>query len=341
MYFVNHALKGNLLVERIDSKLLVGNPLGDSAVRHLPVYIPPGYERDTRSFPLLLALGGLFSSAPGWISFRAFDENMIQIADRLIAAGEIPPLVIAFPDAFTRYGGSQYINSPGTGPHMDHVIQELLPHLKASFRVLGDRDTTAVAGKSSGGFGALRLAMAHPELFAHALSSAGDLHFDMSIRPELARFPQALERLGGLDAFIASLPGLKKLGRDEATVLNVIALSSCYSPSGQDPGFDLPIDPASGELVGPVFERWLEQDPVWRVTHLSDEANALSRLRTLYIEAGDTDEYHADLGARVFSSRLMKAGIAHKHVVYKGGHFSATWRWEAMLKELASNLDRA
>lgn len=341
MYFLNHVLKGNLLVERIESQLLAGNPLGDPSVRHLPVYLPPGYECDTHKVPLLLALGGLFSSAPGWISFRAFDENMIQIADRLIAAGKIPPLVIAFPDAFTRYGGSQYINSSGTGPHMDHVIQELLPHLRAAFRVLGDRDTTAVAGKSSGGFGALRLAMAHPEHFAHALSSAGDLHFDMSIRPELARFPQALERLGGLDAFLDSLPGLKKLGRDEATVLNVIALASCYSPSTKAPGFELPIDPASGELDEAVFSRWLEQDPAWRVTHLSDEANALSSLRTLYIEAGDTDEYHADLGARVFSSRLTKAGIAHKHVVYKGGHFSATWRWESMLKELASNLDRA
>lgn len=339
MLFLNELLRGNLVVERIESRLLEGNPLGDPAVRNMPVYLPPMYHSRTRTYPLLLALSGLFGSSPSWLSFRAFDENMIQIADRLIHEGRIPPMVIAFPDCSTRYGGSQYIDSTGTGPYMRHIVEELLPWLEQHYCVSADRNAHAVAGKSSGGFGALRLAMAHSDRFAHCLSSAGDLHFDMTLRPELAAWPSVMARLGGFEPFLDSIAGLRKLGSDEAAGLNVIALSSCYSPDATaGPGFALPLDADSGELDEDVFARWLDQDPVWRVTRNAGDQEALGSQKTLYIEAGDRDEYHADLGARVMAGRCRAAGIEVRHESYAGGHFGATWRWEAMLEVLAAGL---
>jgi enterochelin esterase family protein len=336
--FLNELLHGNMVVERVDSRLLRGNPLGDPPIRHCPVYLPPGYHAATRRYPLVLILAGQFGNSAGWLGFRAFDENIFQLADRLMAQGAMSPAVLAFPDCFTRYGGGQYLDSAGTGPYQSHLADELLPLLDAHFRLRGDAAGRAVAGKSSGGFGALRLAMARPGLFAHCACSAGDLHFDMTLRPEIARLPAALARLGGLAAFLERLPALRKLGADEACALNLLALASAYSPTREPPGFRLPIDPASGELDEEVFALWRAQDPAERLSAHRAERDALAALRTLYLEAGDRDEFHAELGARVFAHRCRAQGIELIHREYEGGHFGATWRWGEMLPLLLERM---
>jgi len=331
--FLNERLRGNLVVERLDSRLLRGNPLGDPHVRHLPVYLPPAYHATTSRFPLLLALGGLFSSAAGHVAFRSFDESPVERLDRLMGEGELPPCLIAFPDCATRFGGSQYLDSSGTGLYQSHLVDELLPWLETHYRVRRDAAGRAVAGRSSGGFGALRLALDRPGLFAHCASSAGDLHFQMTLRPELARAPSTFARLGGLEAFLARVPELRSLGDDEALALNLCALATSYAPCDMAPGFRLPIDLETGELDEELFARWRAQDPAERVL-TRDGAAALGQLTTLHIEAGDRDEYHADLGARVFARRCRTAGIHVDHVVFPGGHRGGTERWEAMLRQL-------
>jgi S-formylglutathione hydrolase FrmB len=335
--FLNERLRGNLVVERLDSRLLRGNPLGAPHVRYLPVYLPPGHHATTGRQPLLLALGGLFSSAAGHVAFRSFDESPVERLDRLMAAGELPPCVIAFPDCVTRYGGSQYLDSAGTGLYQSHLVDELLPWLETHYRVRPDAAGRAVAGRSSGGFGALRLVLDRPGLFAHCASSAGDLHFQMSLRPELARAPSAFARLGGLEAFLARVPELRSLGDDEALALNLCALAGSYSPCDTPPGFHLPIDLESGELDEERFARWRAQDPAELVL-TGQGATALKTLGTLYVEAGDRDEYHADLGARVFAHRCGTQGVAVEHLSYPGGHRGGTERWEAMLRKLLPNM---
>ncbi|MFA7331860.1 MAG: alpha/beta hydrolase-fold protein [Candidatus Delongbacteria bacterium] len=337
--FLNERLRGTVVVDRLESRLLAGNPLGDPAVRHLPVYLPPAYHTTTARYPLVMILGGLFGSAAGWLAFRSFDENVLELADRLIAAGALPPAVLAFPDCSTRYGGGQYLDSPGTGRYLSHLADEVLPLLEAHYRLRGDAAGRAVAGRSSGGFGALRLVMARPGLFAHCASGSGDLYFEMSARPELARLPSALERLGGLDEFLRGLPALRHLGSDEACVLNVLAQASSYSPSDTPPGFRLPIDPESGELDEEVFALWKTHDPAERVLTNEPERAALAGLQTLYVEAGDRDEYHADLGARVFAQRCRLLGIDRLYHSYPGGHSGGTARWAVMLPLLLERMN--
>lgn len=333
----NYRLKGSLVVEEFASRVLEGNPLGDPVLRQVPIYLPPGYHRRSRPYPVVYLLAGLFGSAGGWLQFKAFSENVFQIADRLIAGG-LPPFLIVCPDNLTRYGGSQYLNSEGTGRYADHITQELVPLIDGSYSVDNRREARALAGRSSGGFGALRLAMAHPELFGHALSSSGDLYFRASVIPEIARVPGLLAAAGGLEAFLARVPELVELDSASATLLNVIALSSCYSPDPSSPwGFELPIDPASGELRPAVLERWYAQDPVERIT---EEREALAGLLTLHVEAGNRDEYHADLGARVFAHRCRRAGIAVSHESFAGGHFGTTWRYERLFTLLGEAFGR-
>lgn len=333
MLFNDH-LHGTLVVETVESERLRGNPLGDPPRRRLPVYLPPGYPDARERWPLVVGLAGHFGSAAGWLGFRAFDENLIQLADRLMAAGELPPAVLALPDLSTKHGGAQGLDSQAVGPYQSHLADEVLPWLREHFAVDPRREATALCGKSSGGFAALRLAMARPELAARVAVSAADLHFEMSLRPELARLPAILARLGGLDAFLVGLPSLRKLGEDEAALLGLVALGLAYAPDPDAPhGFRWPIDLATGELDEELFARWKTHDPCERVLALPAEADALRSLLVLHVESGDRDEYHADLGARVFASRCRKAGIAVSHEEFSGGHFGTTWRWETLLGE--------
>src|ERR1051325_5047433 len=97
----------------IESQALKGNMLGDPSVRAVDVYIPAGH--DGRELPLLVDLVGFMSSGLSHTNWTGFQENMPERLDRLIGEERMKPVVVAFPDCFTRLGGNQYINSASPG----------------------------------------------------------------------------------------------------------------------------------------------------------------------------------------------------------------------------------
>src|SRR5205823_6434713 len=60
---------------------------------------------------------------------------------------------------WTAYGGSQFVDSPGTGRYHSYLCEEVVPFVDARYRTLADRAHRAISGKSSGGFGAAHLLM--------------------------------------------------------------------------------------------------------------------------------------------------------------------------------------
>jgi hypothetical protein len=109
----------------IASKVLEANILGDPTARAVDVYVPTG--QDGRGLPLLVDLVGTTSSGLSHTNWMGFGENIPERLDRLIGERRMPPVVVAFPDCFTRIGGNQYINSAATGPWEDFLIDEMLP----------------------------------------------------------------------------------------------------------------------------------------------------------------------------------------------------------------------
>ena len=97
----------------IDSQVLAGNLLGDPTLRGIDVYVPA--EHDGRGLPLLVDIVGFTAGGPVHTNWKNFGENVPERLDRLIATGEMPPVVVAFPDCFTRLGGNQYVNSIAVG----------------------------------------------------------------------------------------------------------------------------------------------------------------------------------------------------------------------------------
>lgn len=262
-----------------------------------------------------------------------WEENIQQRLDRLIGEGSVRPLIAVLPDASTRYGGSQYMNSSATGRYEDQFL-ELVAHIDSVYPTRADPAHRAVAGHSSGGFGALRLAMLHPELFGLVADHSGDKYFEMSFQPEFGEFLRYVERVGdeGIQELLAA-PGEALRQGASFIALNALAMSACFAPNPKSPlSFDLPVDLHSGELRSEVWERWLAVDPLNMV---AEHVDALRSLRLLYFDCGRFDEYNLLYGARIFAKRLRQHQIPFRYEEFEGGHRNIRFRYDISLAAIS------
>ena len=100
--------RGSLHRITVTSAAIAGNLVGAHLDRAVDVYVPVG---GSGGVPLLVDLVGFTGSGLSHTAWRGFGDNLPTRLDRLIATGAMPPVVVAFPDCFTRLGGNQYINS--------------------------------------------------------------------------------------------------------------------------------------------------------------------------------------------------------------------------------------
>jgi enterochelin esterase family protein len=328
--------QGTITIETITSDVVRGNSLGDPFVRRVPIYLPPDYDASNARYPVVFVLAGFTGRGITFLNDAPWGETMAERMDRLIAQGKVQPMILVMPDCFTRLGGSQYINSPAVGRYEDHVTQELVAFVDEKYRTLADRDHRAVVGKSSGGYGAIILALRHPDVFGLMASHSGDLYFEFCYKSDFAGALRGLKKYGGLDKFWNDFPTIHPQDRDFRSLLNILAMSACYSPNPNAPyGFDLPFDLETGELREDVWQRWLGWDPVCIVDkHL----NALRSLRLIYFDAGLRDEFNLQYGARIFAKRLSARGINFVHQEFDDGHFDIQYRYDNSLQAISDAL---
>jgi enterochelin esterase-like enzyme len=329
---------GQLVSMQHASALLADNPLGDPALRIHPVYLPAAYERSPeRRFPVLYCLAAYTSAGPAQVNWRNQGENLPQRLDRLIETGRMPPVIVVFPDCYTSLGGNQYVNSPALGPYADFLVQELVPAVDREFRTLADPASRGVFGKSSGGFGALHLAMAHPGCFSAVASHAGDCGFERVYLRDFAPTAATLSRFDGdLEAFVRSFWRARRPGGADFHALMTLCLAASYSPDEALPlGFELPFDLRTCRLKEAIWARWLSFDPVRRV---DQSCHALSDLSALWVDVGCRDQYFIQFGTREFSDRLSDQQIEHHFEEFDGTHSGIDWRYDQSLPWLLERL---
>ncbi len=329
-------LRGTVEVHRLESRCLADNPLGDPADRLLAVYLPPGYAQGRAPYPVLYFLAGYTGTGLSFLNWTAWQENLPDRLDRLIGNGRMPPVIAIFPDCFTRLGGSQYVNSVALGRYEDHVCDEIVPEVERRYRTLGAAGR-GILGKSSGGIGALWLAMRRPGLFAAAASHSGDCAFELSLARSFPDAAVQIARRGGVSEVLGQVRAGRAPEGSAIDLMNVLCCSAAYSPQpAREPwGFALPFDLATAALVPPVFEHWLTFDPVRAAGRY---AGALSSLRLLYLDAGTQDEYALQFGARQLSRELFRLGIAHRHEEFEGGHRATAHRYDVSVPLMATAL---
>src|ERR1022692_250024 len=163
---------GSQLVDReLRSGKLASAKAGTNPVRKMVIYLPAGYDRSSRRYPVIYFLPTPFES------YRApFDQHGAQtLFDRAIAAGVIDPFILVAVDMNTPLGCSWYVNSPVTGNWEDFMMEELAPYVDREFRTLANRNSRGIAGEFMGGYGAIRFGMRHPDAFGsvYALHPVG------------------------------------------------------------------------------------------------------------------------------------------------------------------------
>lgn len=322
-------------IPELASRVLADNPLGDPATRRLPIVLPPDYATSGRRYPLIVALTGFTGKGIMLLNEDAWQPNLPQRLDRLYAAG-MPPAIFVLPDAFTRYGGSQYLNSAATGRYEDYVIDEVIPFVDAHYRTIPAPEARGVFGKSSGGYGAMILGMRHPAVFRALACHSGDMAFDLCYAPDFPKAANAFNAAGGVAAWWAKFAAKIKPGKDDHDALNILAMAACYSPAAAEPlGIALPFDLHTCERRPDVWERWLAWDPVAQVDRY---AASLRQFALLYLDCGTRDEFNLHYGARQMVRLLDARGIAHEYQEFDDGHMSVQYRYDVSLPKIAAAL---
>lgn len=321
---------GRVILDRFESQVLQGNPHGDPHVRTIPVYLPPSYHTSGERYPVIYWCHGFAQTALWGVNGSPGIPSLATCMDRAIAAGA-PEAILVMVDAFTRFGGSLYLNSPANGRYEDYIIDELIPYIDRTYRTKPVREHRAVDGKSSGGFGALALAMRHPTRFCAVGSHSGDIYFEAAYRPLFWEFLNQVHRAGGVDQFLDAYLALPK--RYDAAY--IAALSMCFSPNMNRPPyyFDLPVDVVTGELRPDVWARWTALDPVSMATTCTD---ALRAMRLIYLDCGNRDQYYLHFGARLLSRTLTGLGIKHEYYEYEDDHLYVNYRYPESLGRIAA-----
>ncbi len=325
----------------IESEHLARNMLGDPSLREIAVYLPEGYENGNDSYPLLVALAGYTGSGLKLLAWQSFGESLPHRIERLIARGEMGPVIVAFPDCFTSLGGNQYVDSDAIGHWASYLTCELVPRLEADFRIRKGREHRAIFGKSSGGYGALFHAMHHADTWGAAASHSGDCGFDTLFRRDLAPALDALGKFGGdVDAFLRDLERSPKIRGDQFHVLMMLAMAASFAPEPDAPhGIRLPVDPHTCALDEARWARWLDHDPVHMAALPRCQEN-LRRLAGLFIDCGSQDQYFIHYGNRALVRQLEESGVEHVYEEFEDNHSGIDYRLDRSLPFLFAALSQ-
>ena len=235
-------------------------------------------------------------------------------------------------DAWTSRGGSQFLNSAGTGRYLDYLCDEVVPFVDGRYPTRADRDHRGLTGKSSGGYGAMVVPMLRPEVFGALASHAGDALFECCYLPE---FPQAARALrdnfeGSWEVFNQRLAAADHLEFSRfGAPLNVYAMGCVYSPDPERPGEALvPFETETGRLIDDVWQRWLSYDPVRMAPeharraaqHAPDLPRRRPRRRVLPRPRGPGLRRRADkLGVDAHARAVRRQARRHR-LPLSGGH---------------------
>jgi len=316
------------------SSVLEGNPLGDPTERELFVWTPPNWK-PSESLPLLVDLKGYMSSALAHANWNPTGENVPERLDRLAHEG-MPRVVVAFPDCFTKLFGNQYLNSAGTGRYADYVCDEIVVTVEAKFNC-GGKGRRGLFGKSSGGYGAAWHGMHRADFWDAISINSGDMGFDaLYIGPLVNDIGRLAKHDYSIEKFWNAALAQKKSSFSQQVAMMNFAQSAFYDPDpSQFLSMRLPLDPYTGEFIAERWANWMAHDPVVMFDTLGDN---LRKLKLIYMDCGDHDNFGIHLGMRRFAKKLKAANIAHTYEEFDDDHMDVDYRMDVFLPILAKAL---
>lgn len=325
-----------------ESDALKSNPWNDPYLRDLWVYTPKGYDEGSQSYPILIFLPSYGSTGESMFARGLTNISMTSRLDRVLASENLGCIAV-FPDVMSTLVGTQYLNSPSIGNYGTYIMDEILPFIQQKFRHNGK---VGVLGHSSGGYGALRLAIDFPKRI-HAVScQAGDMGFSTGYCGDLSLSIGPIRKVGSPMNYIKEYWTKSHFSHSEWAAMNILCMSAAYSPWSQievdtwskeenQSTFPahVPVDFEKGTIDFDLFLAWQKHDPICLIDE-EQNRQSLSDLELLFLDAGAFDEYHLQLGARRFVQKLQTYGIQHQYEEFEGGHRGTSYRFDTTIPKL-------
>ncbi|MEO2007041.1 MAG: alpha/beta hydrolase-fold protein [Candidatus Poribacteria bacterium] len=149
-----HADGGSTISHDIESAAVAGNQMGITSLRRVLVYMPEGYDKSRRSYPVIYWI-------PGWETPAS--REYVGSLDEAIGDGKLPPVIVVNIDVRE---GLVLLNSTVFGRWEDFVVDELVPFIDAEYRTIPLPQGRALMGHSTGGYGAMMLPLLHPGVWS-------------------------------------------------------------------------------------------------------------------------------------------------------------------------------
>jgi S-formylglutathione hydrolase FrmB len=313
-FSVAAAQSGSIVEKTASFPSLRGNLVEDFDRHLLNLYLPPSYAKATsRRYPVVYLLHGYQGTYKQWMG-DGKGWNIRDVMDQLIRDGKIREMILVMPDAHNKYGGSFYTNSVTTGNWEDYLTKDLIAFVDSRYRTLASASSRGIAGHSMGGYGALKLAMKHPNRFGavYGISSAclgrgGDVSLTSPARATTFSFKNFEDLKPSEKAYLSQA---------------YMAAAAAWSPNPEERPFFVDL-PASGQRENrqPAEEaaaRWTANMPLYMVDQYRTN---LMRLRGIAFDVGKRDQFtHIPPTNRAFARALKRNGIKHTFEEHDGDH---------------------
>lgn len=157
---------------RVEYKSFPSRALGHDVPYGL--YLPPSYAASKNSYPVLYFLHGANENQMRWSTRGSTDIEL----DRMVAEKRVGGFIVAIPFG----GNSFYTNAKTTGERWeDMIVSEFIPMIEKTYRVRPERKARGISGISMGGYGSLKIALKHPEMFGSVSAHSAMLIKDVSV----------------------------------------------------------------------------------------------------------------------------------------------------------------
>ena len=304
---------GSIITDNLYSKSLENNA-GENPTRSIHIYLPSGYNKATTNYPVIYYLHGFSGSDKKQIEVLKFDK----LLDKAIATGKIKPVIVVIPNHHTLYRGSFHTNSSLTGNWNHFTAKDLVNYIDENYRTIKKKESRGITGFSMGGYGAVKLGMMFPDIFANVYSFSGCL----SLYKELGANSNAYKNL-------QSINSREKLVNSFDFFLEnaIIAMGRAFSPNQNKPPFyaDLPFHYKSDSLIinSKTISLWNKHF----LHNMADEyVDNLKKLKAIKLDWGRNDQFGFVLmGCRALSQKLEDLGINHYAEEYIGAHGNKLW----------------
>lgn len=144
---------------RIEFKSFNSESLGQE--QPYSIFFPPSYSREKKEYPVIYFLHGLNNDHTSWTVDRY--GSLQEKLEQMIEKKEVPEFLLVSPKGDNSFY-TNYVN--GGKKYEDYLTKDLLQHIESTYRAQKGRKNRAIAGTSMGGYGALKAAFKHPDLYA-------------------------------------------------------------------------------------------------------------------------------------------------------------------------------